>query len=1029
MFRFNNGILITNDNCIGCNYCISQCSIMGANISATRKGKKIIAIDSDKCNHCGKCIALCIHNARDYLDDIDVFFEDLKNGEKISLVIDPSFYYTFGDLSGKITQYFRSLGIEKVYDSSFGSEISLWATVKYLKDNYNKPAKEKAFIVNNCPAFINVVEMKYPQLIRKVIPIQSGPFCTAIYAHKYLKDTNKIAYLGPCIAKKDEIITKNTHENINYNLTFHHVWEKIKDIDLSEYQPYYSDIKPIGFGRFTIRTGFYKTMISRFFSVKDISMVHSGAGDATFKRILMYINNDYENLQPLLAEIYACNKGCFEGPGTETSCYKDGENFSRFLKEFKDYFDSFGSVTTDYIESTNILFERFKDFDFEDFNREFTERYIQPYHIPDSVYNEIFNSMLKTTEEKRHIDCGMCGYKTCKNMATAIAYSYNKKENCIHYMNDEMRHRLYTDTVANCPNKEAFVEKVQSLIEQNPDKKYRLYCGDINKYKVINELYGSEIGDAVLRAISSKFSEILDGIGWYARITSGQFAIFVEETIDNIQKIINLKSFDCTGLGINYPITMRFGFYSMQDNADSKPANIMDMINCAILAMDLRVTQQENTYSPFTKALKQKQHEEAKLSTLMKSALDNNEFVLWFQPQFSTHSNKLVGAEALCRWINSEGQIISPSIFIPVTEKNGFIRYLDKEIWRKAFSMLRRWIDEGYDPVPISINISRVSLESDGIYYTIKYLKDEYHIPPELVHFEITESAYIGDEGNFIRRINQIRDLGFKIAMDDFGSGYSSLNTLKDIPIDIIKLDMGFLNDNPSILENNSLIVKNQRGGTIISSVIRMAQKLKYITVAEGVEKEAQVQFLKSIGCDIIQGFLYAKPMPEEAFLQILKEKDKQIIKTAESQHGQFEIARFINPTTQESYMFDHFVGPALIVEYNPKKAQTVILRTNNQTKQLFGVADRNFDVINNLFSRFIQSINGKALKNAFEEACKTQEEIICEERIHNLTSHDVKHIRCHIWQINTNQTSFVFYILFEDISEFRLLEESLAKK
>ena len=1042
MFRYNNGILITNDNCIGCNYCISQCSIMGANISATRNGKKIIAIDSDKCNHCGKCIALCIHDAREYVDDIDQFYEELNNGEKISLIVDPSFYFTFGENAGKILQYYKSIGIDKIYDSTFGTEISLWGTVKYLKDNYDKSPREKAFIVNNCPAFINVVEMKYPQLMSKVIPIQSGPICTAIYVHKYLKDTNKIAYLGPCIAKKDEIETKNTHGNINFNLTYHHIWQKIKDVDFSKFDSYKSDLECVGFGRFAIRTGFYKTLISRFFSVKDITMVHSGAGDPTFKRILMYSDSNYENLQPLLCEVYACQQGCFEGPGTETSVYQKGENFSLFLKEFKEYFDSFGDSTTDYKESTKLLFERFKDFDINDFKREFTERYIQPYHIADSVYEDIFNAMLKTTEEKRHIDCGMCGYKTCKNMATAIAYSYNKKENCIHYMNDEMMHRLYTDTVANCPNKEAFVEKVKSVIEQNPKKKYRLYCGDINKYKVINELFGSDIGDAVLRTISAKLAAVLGNNAWYARITSGQFAFFMEETIENIQKIINLKSFDCTSLGINYPITMRFGYYSMSENIDDKNYNVMNMINSAILAMDQRVTQQENTYSAFSQSLKQKQHDEARLSTLMKSALDNNEFVLWFQPQYSSATNKLVGAEALCRWINKDGQIISPSVFIPVTEKNGFIRYLDKEIWRKAFSMLRRWIDEGYEPVPISINVSRVSLESDGIYYTIKYLKDEYHIPPELVHFEITESAYIEDEGHFLQRINLIRSLGFKIAMDDFGSGYSSLNSLKDIPIDIIKLDMGFLNDSsglnsiaseennaPSVpVEHDDIKIQN-RGGTIISSVIRMAQKLKYITIAEGVENEAQVNFLKSIGCDIIQGFLYAKPMPEEAFIKILKEKDKQFDIQASVQQGRFDIARFINPTTQESYVFDNFVGAALIVEYNLSKAHTTILRTNNQAKELFGVADRPFDVINNLFSRFTQSVNGKALKAAFEKATETQDEVKCEVRIHNLSKHDIKHIRSHIWQINTNKQSFVFYVMFEDISEYKLLEESLDKK
>ena len=469
----------------------------------------------------------------------------------------------------------------------------------------------------------------------------------------------------------------------------------------------------------------------------------------------------------------------------------------------------------------------------------------------------------------------------------------------------------------------------------------------------------------------------------------------------------------------------------MQENADEQNHSVMNMINSAILAMDLRVTLQENTYSAFTQNLKKKQHDEAKLSSLMKLALDNNEFILWYQPQYSSSSGKLVGAEALCRWINKEGQIISPSVFIPVTEKNGFIRYLDKEIWRKAFSTLRRWIDEGYEPVPISINISRVSLESDGIYYTIKYLKDEYHIPPELVHFEITESAYIGDEGNFLQRINLIRSLGFKIAMDDFGSGYSSLNSLKDIPIDIIKLDMGFLNDtngltqiadenNDSMENDNSFNAIQNRGGTIISSVIRMAQKLKYITVAEGVENEEQLRFLNSIGCDIIQGFLFAKPMPEDAFIEILKNKDKEYKVAPVQTKGQFDIAKFINPTTQESYVFDHFVGPALIVEYNVEKTHTTILRTNPQAKELFGVADRSFDVINNLFSRFVQSVNGKPMRQAFEKATKTKKEVNCEVRIHNLSVHDVKYIRSHIWQINTNGVTYVFYVMFEDISEFR---------
>ena len=227
---------------------------------------------------------------------------------------------------------------------------------------------------------------------------------------------------------------------------------------------------------------------------------------------------------------------------------------------------------------------------------------------------------------------------------------------------------------------------------------------------------------------------------------------------------------------------------------------------------------------------------------------------------------------------------------------------------------------------------------------------------------------------------------------------------------------------------NDHLTSLQNRGGTIISSVIRMAQKLKYITIAEGVENTEQAKFLQSIGCDIIQGFLYAKPMPEDAFIELMKEKDKEFDLKPESKNDLFDVAKFINPTTQESYVFDHFVGAALIVEYVVEKKRTTILRTNKGAKDLFGVADRSFDVINNLFSRFVQSVNGKAMREAFEAAAKTREEVKCEIRIHNLSKHDVKHIRSHIWQISNNKTSYVFYLMFEDISEFKNLEESLEK-
>ena len=175
--------------------------------------------------------------------------------------------------------------------------------------------------------------------------------------------------------------------------------------------------------------------------------------------------------------------------------------------------------------------------------------------------------------------------------------------------------------------------------------------------------------------------------------------------------------------------------------------------------------------------------------------------------------------------------------------------------------MMSQWIERGINPVPISVNISRGSLESDTLIYVIEQLKNKYNVPADLIHFEITESAYSGEQDKLIERIEKIRELGFKIAMDDFGSGYSSLNILKDLTIDILKLDMGFMRRSKN----------TDKGQIVIESVVGLAKKLNFIIVAEGVETQEQADFLRETGCDIIQGYLYSKPVAEPQFLELIK--------------------------------------------------------------------------------------------------------------------------------------------------------------
>ncbi len=858
MERFNNGVIYTNDNCIGCNKCLSQCSIFGANVSIAKNGVSKIQVDSKKCNHCGKCISLCIHNARDYQDDTDIFFNDLANGEKISVVIAPSFYILYEDTAPHILGYLKHVGVEKIYNASFGAEICTWGHVKYLKEHADDPVSKRAYISHTCPAFINVIEMYHPALRNRIIPIHTPMMCTAIYAHKYLHDSNKIAFIGPCISKKDEIVSRNTNENVNYNVTFSHLMQKIGETDISVYQAE-PCLTANSFGTVIPKAGSFHAAINQFFPPDTNSTSLVGLTKETFDVLYLGKGDNYPDAQPFFVDVLACKQGCFQGPGIEKDKFDAEKVHAIIAKLRKSVRKDENSKAYDYESLWNEFQRNFVDLHYEDFVRDFEDRFRQPFHVPEYIFNDIYNEMLKDTEEKRKINCGSCGYSSCHDMAKAIAYGYNKKENCIHYMHDETTKRFVTDKETGLPNRMFFITESEKLIQKNPDVQYVVLSGDVNRLKVINDLYSYQTGTEVLKKIGLELNNVCGEKGIAAHLGGGSFAIIMEYTPDNMQKIYGIKHIDCNNFGVKFPVTIRFGVYIRQSGEN----DIMAMLNCATLCMDKSVSMAQNTYTLFSKDFRERMVMEADITSKMQQALDNNEFHIWFQPQYQVGTGKLIGAETLCRWIKNDDTMVSPGVFIPIAEKNGFIRVLDKYIWRTAFVTMRKWLDMGLDPVPISINISRVSLETDALIFVIKRLDDEFHIPPKYIHFEITESAYMADQKNMLYRINEIRKLGYMLAMDDFGSGYSSLNSLKDIPIDILKLDMGFVQGTSNI----------EKGSAIISSVVKMAQSLKLITIAEGVETENQASFLENVGCDIIQGYLYAKPMPEEKYFGLINNK------------------------------------------------------------------------------------------------------------------------------------------------------------
>ena len=237
----------------------------------------------------------------------------------------------------------------------------------------------------------------------------------------------------------------------------------------------------------------------------------------------------------------------------------------------------------------------------------------------------------------------------------------------------------------------------------------------------------------------------------------------------------------------------------------------------------------------------------------MQNALLNNEFVMYLQPKYSISANRIIGAEALTRWISPEKGMISPADFIPLFEKNGFIVKLDRFIWEEACKKIRSWIDKGITPVPISVNISREYLHSFDVVEYISELVKKYNIPKHYLELEITESAEsTGVEGI----VGRLKDAGFTMLMDDFGSGYSSLNMLKTTRFDVLKIDRDFLSE----------FMESDRGRKIIAHTISMSHDIGLDIIAEGVETTEQAHFLSVCGCDAAQGFLYSRPLSQKDF-------------------------------------------------------------------------------------------------------------------------------------------------------------------
>ena len=412
------------------------------------------------------------------------------------------------------------------------------------------------------------------------------------------------------------------------------------------------------------------------------------------------------------------------------------------------------------------------------------------------------------------------------------------------------------DELTGIYNKQAFYAKTKEMLLDNPDKNFDLLRINIERFKVLNDLFGESTGDKLLRYIGKFLKEINLPLCVSGRLYADNFVVCYEAGKGDSRRMINTLQMVADSFAINNRTILSFGLYRIDDK--TLPVSVMcDRANMALWKAKGNF---KNPYCEYDEKMRQQVLKEQKIINAMEMAIQNKEFTLYLQPKYDIEKGTIIGAEALVRWISLENGFISPGDFIPVFENNGFVYEVDKFIWEESCRYLRKWLDEGREVHPISVNVSRIDLYDPKLVQHLVDLREKYQLPSQYLELEITESAYTEDPEQIITITRQLWEAGFVILMDDFGTGYSSLNMLKDIQIDVLKLDMGFLKSSDY----------SAKGGNILTAILKMAESLKMQTIAEGVETKEQVEFLKSIGCKYVQGFYYSKPLPVDEFEKLI---------------------------------------------------------------------------------------------------------------------------------------------------------------
>ncbi|MEG1263916.1 MAG: EAL domain-containing protein [Clostridia bacterium] len=568
----------------------------------------------------------------------------------------------------------------------------------------------------------------------------------------------------------------------------------------------------------------------------------------------------------------------------------------------------------------------------------------------------------------------------------------------------QLKYLAEYDALTGIYNKTRFFDAVREMLNANRATRFAFLRFDVDRFQLINSFFGTSEGDKLLIYIARHLAEESNGrpTHLYGRIASDIFGFCMPYDRETTETMIGRAKKVLAKYNPNYDIVPSIGVYVIDDNTIS----VEEMYNRATLAAKTCKGNYVDYYAYYDESMSTALASEQEITNDMNFALASGQFEIYLQPQYNIHTKLPCGAEVLVRWQHPKKGLLAPGKFIPVFERNGFITKLDHYVWEQACKCLRRWIDQGIKPHPLSVNISRVNVYNPKLAEMLLDLVNQYEIDPSLLNLELTESAYTDNPVAMCKTMAKLQSHGFVIMMDDFGSGYSSLSLLKDIDIDILKIDMGFL----------SKAKTPGRGENIVASVIRMAKWLNIPVIAEGAETSEQVSFLRSVGCDYVQGYYFARPMPVSAYEQLFRSRPFDAKQIADTHYERFHYDDLFSSDPEMASSFCNNLQAAAIYEFSDDHLE--MIRANEAYYALLG-HDTTWANMPGILN-FVDEAYQTSLLSAFRTCASTK--AVCEcEYLRNRLSAAPLWISIHLRYVATVNDK---YIVIGELTDITMRKE-----